>query len=175
MVGESKSQLKATGMQSKFVANITLEKLQDFTDDIVRKQKASIRKINFSLTLFTIGIAVINVVNCFLFETNSDHIDGKLGNMYVILMPIIDLFTLSILVISVIRIRRTIKSVKSAFPNDRLIIVHFINLTIWIILASTAIVWNDQAMHLHAANPSTDADKIRLAKKIFWVGVIESV
>ena len=147
MVGKSKSQLKATGMENKFVANLTLEKLQDLTNDIVRKQKASIRKIDFWLTFFTIVIAVFNAFDSFLYEKNSGHID-KFGNMYVILITIYNFLTLSILFISVIRIRSTIKSLKSAFPNDRLIIVHLINFPIWLILVSTLIVCNDKVLHL---------------------------
>lgn len=71
MVNESKSQLKATGMQSKFAANLTLEKLQEITDKIVKEQKASISKIDFWMAISSTVMAVMYGIDSFLYASGN--------------------------------------------------------------------------------------------------------
>ena len=56
---------------------------------------------------------------------------------YLVLLPIMFVFTFGILFYSVVRMRKTIKSIAYAFPNERLMIIHFINFPFWSALVVT--------------------------------------
>ena len=49
-------------------------------------------------------------------------------------MPSLLIFTCFILLYSVLRIRSTIKEIAYAFPNEKLMILHFVNFVVWSVL-----------------------------------------
>ena len=96
--------------------------------------------------------------------------------VYLTLLSIMFLFTFGILFFSVLRIRRTIKSIAYAFPNEKLISVHFFNFPTWtvLVLADTALSWTVIRMGDVDKFSSVDAE-LTYAKLYFWDGVVTNI
>ena len=88
------------------------------------------RKIDRNLILFNVLIAILILIDGYFYSVQGN----KAYYAYMSMLPILILVCFFTLFIAVIRIRRTIKSIKYAFPNERLMTIHFINFPIWFVL-----------------------------------------
>ena len=109
-------------------SNLTLDHIQDTTDNIIQAQKKYLKKVDFF-------ILVVNLVMMTLVATMSIcYVFDSKYFIYNSMYPFILTIIFAELFFSVLSMRSTMKQIAYAFPNERLMCIHFINFPIWILL-----------------------------------------
>ena len=137
---------------------------------IVQNQKRYARKIDRKILALNVFVAALVGTIAVLFMVPSSL------EVYLALLSIMFLFTFGILFFSVVRIRKTIKSIAYAFPNEKLIKIHFCNFPTWtvLVLADTALAYSLLRMG-DVDQFSSDDAKLTYAKLYFWDGVVTNI
>ena len=137
---------------------------------IVEKKKKFARTINKRILALNIFVAALVGTLSVLFLL------PHYLTFYLILLSSMLLFTFGILFFSVVRMRKTIKSIAYAFPNERLITIHFINFPTWTILVLADTALNLSLLSMGKVNEfSSDEEKLRFKKIYFWDGVVSNI
>ena len=93
---------------------------------MVKIQKKAVGKINYQLKVATALILSVYITGAtvLFFDTSA----GEITNLF------LDVFIAGSLVFSVYHMRRSIKKSKFAFPNEKIVLIHLTNFSVWILL-----------------------------------------
>ena len=145
-------------------------------NDLIRRQQASIKKIDCRLMMFNVLMFLLISIDCVFYVKTDENYDYQI--YYLSLTPILLIFCFFVLFYSVFRMRKTIKSIKFAFPNEKLMIIHFVNFPIWLVIISlesflTIIVLNMNGKV--ANNDEISETMLKLTKIMFLERVMASI
>ena len=85
-------------------------------------------KVDKKILCINLGTLIVVSVICFFYVADGFY------EYYQFSYPLVLLFIFSVLLYAVLGIRKTIKTVAHAFPNERLICIHFFNFVLWLVL-----------------------------------------
>ena len=121
------------------------EQIKMVLKGIIDRQKQYVRVIDFKILLLNSVVAILTMIQCiaFLFPRTL-----PVRWAYETLLPAMLIFTCFILLYSVLKIRRTIKEIAYAFPNEKLMCVHLINFVVWSVLVILQTILSILAVNL---------------------------
>ena len=115
---------------------------------MVKEKKKQIKRINFRINAMTWGIVLLAIVVCVYIDFIETKVASISLTMYVSFITLLS-FKNVILVWAICRMRSYIKKI-GAVPNEKVMVIHFVNVAIFVCFAATSKTFTWVSYHYKA-------------------------